>query len=450
MGSIGIDYFYILIPMNKKTPKYFHYFLACIGFDILLILLFLIWSTAINELLLFIGLWIISNFINYPRLAARRYISYYQLIGLSIRQLATFYLLLVLLLAMDNTVVTLPIVAATWPFLLLIVGRLIFVFVLRFYRIIGRGYNRFIIIGKTPLMLQLESQFLEKKSYGYVLEAELDTFDFDGIKNIILDRQLNEIYCSSQRVNQTDLSKLLTFSFEYGVNIHVIPDNSLKDLDDDLDSIPLEFSSPAIENYPLIDQKNLIIKRIFDLLFSTLIILTVLSWLVPILGLTILLESRGPIFFKQPRAGRNGKYFTCLKFRSMRKDADAKQATRNDPRITKVGRVIRKLSIDEFPQFINVFRGEMSVVGPRPHVKDLNDKYDHTINNYNDRILVKPGITGLSQITGHRGETRGSESMSHRIKIDILYLKSWSLSLDLVIIFKTIIDVLFGKSKNAY
>ena len=134
----------------------------------------------------------------------------------------------------------------------------------------------------------------------------------------------------------------------------------------------------------------------------------------------------------------------------MRKDADAKQATRNDQRITKVGRVIRKLSIDEFPQFINVFRGEMSVVGPRPHVKDLNDKYDHTINNYNDRILVKPGITGLSQITGHRGETSGSESMSHRIKIDILYLKSWSLSLDLVIIFKTIIDVLFGKSKNAY
>jgi len=230
----------------------------------------------------------------------------------------------------------------------------------------------------------------------------------------------------------------------------VVSDNHIRDNDADLDSIPLEFSEPDIENYPLTDRKNLIIKRIFDIIFSTFVILTILSWLVPILGLIILIESRGPIFYRQPRAGRNGKYFTCLKFRSMRKDAGNNQATRNDPRITRVGKIIRKLSFDEFPQFINVLVGDMSVVGPRPHVKELNDQYDSTINNYNDRILVKPGITGLSQITGHRGETNGTASMSNRIKIDILYLESWTLSLDLVIIFKTILEVVLGKSKNAY
>jgi len=436
--------------MNKSAPKYFHYFLACIAFDILVIVALFYCSVPFQTLGLFIGLWVVSNFINYPRLAARRYISYYQLVGLSLRQLATFYVLLVLGSLLSDQFFNINSFSLTWPLLLLILGRLIFVFILRLYRKRGRGYNRFIIIGKTPLMLQLETLFLEKRSYGYILEAELEEFDHQTIKKLILDRRLNEIYCSSQRVNQEDLSTLLTFSFEYGVNVHVISDNYAVNTDGDLNSIPLEFSAPALENYPLIDQKNLIIKRIFDLVFSGFIILIVLTWLIPILGLIIALESRGPVFFKQPRAGRNGQYFTCLKFRSMRKDADSKQATRSDPRITKVGRVIRKLSLDEFPQFINVFRGEMSVVGPRPHVKDLNDKYDQTINNYADRILVKPGITGLSQISGHRGETSGNKSMSNRIKIDILYLKSWSLSLDIVIIFRTIVDVLFGKSKNAY
>ena len=262
---------------------------------------------------------------------------------------------------------------------------------------------------------------------------------------------LNEIYCSSRCVTQEDISKLLAFSFEYGVNVHVVSDNSAtEEGEESFEAMALEYSELDLENYPLIDQKNLIIKRCFDLLFSTIVIITVLSWVTLILGILIKLESKGPVFFIQPRAGRNGKYFMCLKFRSMRQNAGVKQATKDDPRITKIGRIIRKLSIDELPQFINVFRGQMSVVGPRPHIKDLNDKYDSTISNYNDRILVKPGITGLSQITGHRGETNGNASMANRIRIDILYLRSWTLYLDLVIIYKTVVDVLFFKSKNAY
>lgn len=403
-----------------------------------------------DSFFLLLGLWTISNFINYPRLAARRYISYYQLLGLTLRQLLTFYILLVILYAFFRTPMKVPPILETWPMLATLVGRLIFVFILRFYRKIGKGYNEFIMIGETPVMKQLENRFLAKQSYGYMLKSSFPTFDYQTIKQVVKSNHINEIYCSSRTVNQNDLSKLLTFTFAYGVNVHVVSDNHIRDNEDELESIPLEFSEPDIENYPLTDRKNLIVKRIFDIFFSIFVILTILSWLVPILGLIILIESRGPIFYRQPRAGRNGKYFTCLKFRSMRKDAGNNQATRNDPRITRVGKIIRKLSIDEFPQFINVLVGDMSVVGPRPHVKELNDQYDSTINNYNDRILVKPGITGLSQITGHRGETTGRASMSNRIKIDILYLKSWTLSLDLVIIFKTILEVILGKSKNAY
>lgn len=436
--------------MYKGTPKYFHYFLACVTFDILLIFLVFYWKINLNTVMLFIGLWLIANFVNYPRLAARRYISYYQLLGLSFRQLLTFYFFLLILLVLGNEKLNIPPILETWPVLIILLGRLIFVFILRFYRVIGRGYNRFIIIGKTPLMNRLESEFLEKKSYGYRLEAAFDHFKLNEIKDLILTHHVNEIYCSSQGVNQNDLSQLLTLTYEYGVNVHVISDNSTTQTPIDLDSVPFEFSASSIENYPLIDKKNLIVKRIFDFTFSILVLILVLSWMIPILGLIIKIDSRGPIFFKQPRAGRNGKYFTCLKFRSMRKDADSKQATPDDPRITRVGKIMRKLSLDEFPQFLNVIRGDMSVVGPRPHVKDLNDKYDKTISNYNDRVLVKPGITGLSQITGHRGETSGDGAMSNRIKIDILYLKSWTLSLDLLIIYKTVVDVLFGKSKNAY
>lgn len=437
--------------MSRKTPKYFHYFLACVLFDSLVLLGIHYLFFTPNNLLVILGLWGIANLTNYPRVAGRRYISHYKLLGLTVRQLITFFILYGLGYALLNSSMTWPNLWQILPILFLMLSRIIFVFVLRFYRIRGRGYNRFLIIGDTPVMGQLINRFLSKKSYGHILEGKLEEFELAPIQELILNNGLNEIYCSSRCVTQEDISKLLAFSFQYGVNVHVVSDNSAEEeSEESFESMALEYSELDLENYPLIDQKNLIIKRCFDLLFSTIVIITVLSWVTIILGILIKIESKGPVFFIQPRAGRNGKYFMCFKFRSMRKDSGVKQATKNDPRITKIGRVIRKLSIDELPQFMNVFRGQMSVVGPRPHIKDLNDKYDATISNYNDRILVKPGITGLSQITGHRGETNGKASMANRIRIDILYLRSWTLYLDLVIIYKTVVDLLFFKSRNAY
>jgi putative colanic acid biosynthesis UDP-glucose lipid carrier transferase len=192
-------------------------------------------------------------------------------------------------------------------------------------------------------------------------------------------------------------------------------------------------------------------KRIFDIAFSLLVIVFILSWLIPILGILIKLESKGPIFYKQKRSGLRNKTFKVFKFRSMSVNnvSDIKQATKNDPRVTKIGNFIRKTSIDELPQFINVFLGEMSVVGPRPHMLSHTDYFSKKIDNYMSRHFVKPGITGLAQIKGYRGETNTIKDMRDRVRMDIFYIKKWTFKLDVKIIMDTIKLAIFGDC-NAY
>lgn len=170
-----------------------------------------------------------------------------------------------------------------------------------------------------------------------------------------------------------------------------------------------------------------------------------------IVGLIIKLTSPGPIFFVQKRTGKDGKDFNCYKFRSMKvnKEADEKQATANDPRKTPFGNFIRNTSIDEIPQFINVLLGDMSLIGPRPHMVKHTEMYSELIDNYMDRHAVKPGITGWAQVTGLRGETKELSSMENRVKADIWYIKNWSFLLDMKILVKTFLTILLG-DKNAY
>ncbi|HEV7329766.1 MAG TPA: undecaprenyl-phosphate glucose phosphotransferase [Flavisolibacter sp.] len=202
---------------------------------------------------------------------------------------------------------------------------------------------------------------------------------------------------------------------------------------------------------PLEDSLNRLKKRVLDVVFSALVIVFILSWLIPILGLLIWLESPGPIFFRQMRSGLNNKPFMCIKFRSMRrnKDANLRQATKNDNRLTSIGRFIRKTSLDEFPQFINVFLGDMSIVGPRPHMLKHTDDYSQLLEEYMVRHFAKPGITGWAQVNGFRGETRTVEQMKERVEYDIWYLENWSLWLDVKIIFLTAYNVIRGE-KNAF
>jgi putative colanic acid biosynthesis UDP-glucose lipid carrier transferase len=207
----------------------------------------------------------------------------------------------------------------------------------------------------------------------------------------------------------------------------------------------------SVRREPLADAGNRIQKRVFDLLISFPVVLFILSWLIPLVGLLIWLESPGPIFFKQPRTGKGKVTFKCIKFRSMKLNGDAhfRQAIKDDDRFTNIGKFLRRTSLDEFPQFWNVLVGDMSVVGPRPHMLQHTDYYSSVIDKYMVRQFLKPGITGWAQVNGFRGETRTLEKMQGRVQYDIWYIENWSIWLDIKIIFMTVFNTLKG-DKNAY
>lgn len=190
---------------------------------------------------------------------------------------------------------------------------------------------------------------------------------------------------------------------------------------------------------PLDSKMNRIFKRSGDIFISSVIIMGILSWLIPVMSLLIKIDSRGPVFFLQKRNKRDGEIFTCIKFRSMveNEDADVLQASVYDKRITRLGRYLKRHYIDELPQFFNVWLGDMSLIGPRSHMLSDNTRYEELIEYYDYRHKVKPGITGLSQALGYVGETSNLERMKDRVKLDIFYVRHWSLALDFKILLYT-------------
>lgn len=192
---------------------------------------------------------------------------------------------------------------------------------------------------------------------------------------------------------------------------------------------------------------NKIIKRSFDLIFSLTIIIFILSWMIPLVAVIIKLSSRGPVFFKQKRLGLDSKIFLCFKFRSMylNHESDIKPATASDERITRIGKFLRKSHLDEFPQFFNVLLGDMSVVGPRPHMLQQSSEYSRILEKYILRYRAKPGVTGLAQLTDFRNDIPYHALMRKRNKLDILYIRKWSFGLDLHIILLTVLKLLKRK-----
>ena len=269
--------------------------------------------------------------------------------------------------------------------------------------------------------------------------TELESF----IQNIHVD----EIFCSMPDAPQLNMEELFEFSDNNLIRLRILPDfrgftnkNLLVDL---FEGIPIL----SFRNLPLDDVLNRSTKRAFDVFFSLVIIICVLSWLFPVLALIIRLTSKGPVFFRQKRTGKDGHDFWCYKFRSMytNKDSDSHQARKGDARITPIGSILRKTSLDEFPQFINVFLGNMSIVGPRPHMLKHTEEYSRIISKYMVRHYVKPGITGLAQIKGFRGETKDSKKMHGRVKMDIFYIENWSFLLDIKIIILTVYNIIIGE-----
>jgi Undecaprenyl-phosphate glucose phosphotransferase len=289
----------------------------------------------------------------------------------------------------------------------------------------------------------------------------VDESKFNIIENVsflpieYLERSLNdgvyEVILFYNDQFRDAFEKIIQLIESKGIRVRIVPNYSLIGSTDLV--LEKDFGLPLLRNRPepLEDVNNYLLKRVFDILFSAIFLITMFPVIYLIVALLIKLSSRGPIFFKQLRTGQLNREFYCLKFRSMKvnPDSDLVQATEFDPRKTKLGNFLRKTNIDELPQFINVLRGDMSVVGPRPHMIRHTEEYSQKIDTYKVRHFCKPGITGWAQVNGFRGETRDSELMRKRVEHDIWYIENWSFWLDIKIIFRTIINIFKGQ-KEAY
>ncbi|PIE49533.1 MAG: undecaprenyl-phosphate glucose phosphotransferase [Flavobacteriales bacterium] len=336
--------------------------------------------------------------------------------------------------------------------------KLLSYFALRRYRLTGHNYRTVILVGMDLAAKKMSEIFntrtdLGYRYLGYFSDTNQKRLKFLGNLNQIFDFVDNhtpdEIYCSSSVVESNFMNKLNQLAINQQIILKILPEtdklyrkNYIPQYYDDLLVLQvkkLPFELPA----------NRMIKRLFDIFFSIFTCIAVLSWLVPILYIIVKLDSKGPLFFKQIREGQNGDNFICYKFRSMKINpkADEIHATKNDSRVTKVGMFLRKTSLDELPQFINVLKGEMSVVGPRPHMNKLSLEYQKEIDDYIRRLAVKPGITGLAQISGYRGEVKKRSDIRNRIRLDIFYIENWSFFLDIKIIIKTILNIFKGEEK---
>ena len=327
-------------------------------------------------------------------------------------------------------------------------------YLLQKYRVsFGGNYRSTVIIGLNKKTLALENFFNKNPEYGYLHKK---TYSFKSKEQslnkcfeYIINENIDEIYCSISELTNSQIADIVDFADNNLKILKFIPESkeiySKKLRYEYYDYIPVL----TLRNIPLEDSANMIIKRTFDILFSSIVIVFILSWLTPIIAILIKLESKGPVFFKQSRNGFNYKEFDCYKFRSMtpNKSAHLHQATRGDQRVTKVGKFIRKTSIDELPQFFNVLFGDMSVVGPRPHMVSHTNMYAKKIDKFMVRHFVKPGITGLAQISGFRGEVETDKDIIGRVKYDIFYIENWSILLDIKIIAQTFINAVRGEDK---
>ena len=341
-------------------------------------------------------------------------------------------------------------------YFLMLTYRLLVNFVLGRYRAFGGNILKCIIVGTNDHGLDLFNEILKYPELGYRangiysfdknLNKKNTNIPFLGkLKKLSDDifKQNNTIFFSD-KLSLKAQAFILNKADEFNLKANIIPD--LVDHDfrnffiSKIESVPYI----NINKLPLDSLFNQILKRSFDIIFSFLVSIIFLSWMIPIFGLLIKISSKGPVFFIQNREGLKGTYFKCIKFRTMiiNSESDSKWADDNDERLTKIGKFLRLSALDEMPQFLNVFFGEMSVVGPRPHPINLNKEYETKITMYNKRHRFKPGITGLAQAKGFSGFIYGLNNMRERVKMDVFYFKKWSLVLDVKIVFMTVVKML--------
>lgn len=266
-----------------------------------------------------------------------------------------------------------------------------------------------------------------------------------------IDNKINEIYSTLSPTAHPALYQLAETAERSFIRFKFVPD--LTEFAGHTGRIEFIEDTPVISlrNEPLADVSGQIAKRVFDVIFSSLVTIFILSWLLPILAILIKLDSKGPVFFTQLRSGKNNIPFKVLKLRTLKvnSDADSLQVTRGDKRITKLGAFLRKTNLDELPQFLNVLAGDMSVVGSRPHMLKHTLEYSQLFDNYMLRHYTKPGITGWAQVNGYRGEIKEVEQLKKRVEYDLWYAENWNLWLDIKIIYLTAFKTLIG-DENAF
>jgi putative colanic acid biosynthesis UDP-glucose lipid carrier transferase len=332
-------------------------------------------------------------------------------------------------------------------------------FLLKKYRSFGKNYRSTVVVGFDDSSKNIIKLFESKSNLGYrylgffsdkIYNNKQYLGSVESVFEFVMQNKVDEIYCSLGILSEDEVKKINKFAIDKDIVLKLIPNaielyskNQSKEYYDDalmvlnVHKLPFDFA------------ENFYIKRVFDILFSIFVCVFILSWLLPILWILVKLESKGPLVFKQVREGINGKEFICYKFRSMRANnlPGRVHVTINDKRVTRIGSFLRKTSMDELPQFLNVLFGDMSVVGPRPHLESLSLEYQKDVDDYLKRHIVKPGITGLAQVSGYRGEIQRKSDIKNRVRLDIFYIENWSFLLDIKIIIKTILNVFTGEEK---
>lgn len=350
--------------------------------------------------------------------------------------------------------------------LVIVSYRLAFRYFLELYRKQGGNVRKVILIGSHENMQELYHAMTDDPTSGYRVLGYFEDFPSDRypsdvsylghpqeVNNFLKQNvgRVDQLYCSLPSARSAEIVPIINYCENHLVRFFSVPNvrNYLKRRMhfEMWGNVPVL----SIRREPLELLENRIVKRTFDIVCSTLFLCTIFPFIYIIVGVAIKMSSPGPIFFKQKRSGEDGKEFWCYKFRSMRVNAqcDTLQATEHDPRKTRIGEIIRKTSIDELPQFINVFKGDMSIVGPRPHMLKHTQEYSLLINKFMVRHFVKPGITGWAQVTGYRGETKELWQMEGRVMRDIWYIEHWTFLLDLYIMYKTVYNAIHGE-KEAY
>lgn len=349
----------------------------------------------------------------------------------------------------------------------ILVSRMVMRGVVNYYRRLGRNIRNVVLVGSGLNMMDLYGEMMGDPSTGYRILGYFDDAPADHIPLPYLGKvsdvipylkkfpttteSVLHLYCSLPSVRAAEIVELINYCENHLIRFYSVPNvrnylrRSMR--------MTLMGDVPVLymRDEPLQQPLNRLVKRAFDVVFSLSFLCTLFPFVYIFVAIVTKITSPGPVFFKQKRNGLNGKEFYCYKFRSMKvnKDADTLQATKDDPRKTKFGNFLRKSSIDELPQFINVLKGDMSVVGPRPHMLKHTEEYSALINKYMVRHLLKPGITGWAQVNGCRGETKELYQMEDRIRKDIWYVENWSFWLDLRIIYMTVRNAIRGES-NAY